>query len=305
MNPFLLGIGLVAGGLFYFVAVWLISRSEYNKMTLSEIRAAQIAEEVRNYEKENIVESFDRKLNSLGYQGNLLPVVLAFTFLYLIQAILFSLIKLNPIVSVLIALPTSALTTLMTFNYLESRKAIIFQKQLLQLVSLVVTSLENGETPVTAFTRASSRVSDPLKKEFSAALNSMITSEDTISSALKPILKKYPSRAFELVMAALEVDEKVGAKLGGPLRQAQKSLEKQFELQSEATAEVSQAKAEFFGITTIIGVIAVLMVTAGGASSRAAYGSTLGILIISILLTSFGLGIYRTLRIFNRAKRGY
>lgn len=305
MNILLLLSGAAAGGLFYFTLSYLFSRYEYRKMNYIEIRNAQINEEMKKYKKINLSDKLTRKLDELGYQGNLFPVILAITMLYLILAIVLSIFGLSQSISILLALPTSILLSFFIANYIVAKKEALFQRQLLQVISLVVSSLDNGDNPTNAFEKAAITVGDPLKKEFLEAFQTMITAEDTISIVLEPVANKYRSRAFELVMAALSVDDKIGAKLGAPLRQAQITLEKEFELIAESNAEISQAKSEFYGLTIIISIIAFIMVTGSSGDAKAAYTSPLGIIVISILLSNYFFGILRTLKIFQKAKRGY
>lgn len=305
MNILLVLTGIAGGGFTYFVIAWVLSRKEYRKMSYIEIRNAQISEDLKILRKDGYKKKFNKRLDDLGYQGNILPVVLMVTFLYLIIAIILSLFGLSQLVGLFLALPISLFTSLALAGYAEAKKEALFKRQLLQVVSLVVTSLDNADNPVNAFSKAAMSVGDPLQKEFTAAFASMITAEDSISSVLKPLAEKYPSRAFDLIMAALAVDDKVGAKLGAPLRQAQYALEREFELVSEANAEISQARSEFYGITVVIGLISIVLLTGSNGSATEAYTSPIGIISLTFLISNYVFGIFRTLKIFQRAKRGY
>lgn len=274
-------------------------------MSYIEIRNAQISEDLRRKRKENITSVFSRTLSDLGYQGNLLPVFLFLTFTYLFIAVLLSLFGVNQVIGLFISFPLSLLFAVILRLIVKNKQDELFKKQLLQVISLVVASLDNGDNPINAFTKASLSVGDPLQKEFIAALQSMISAEDTLSQALEKVRNKYPSRSFDLVMAALSVDDKVGAKLGAPLRQAQKTLEKEFELAAEANAEISQARSEFYGITSVIGLVAFVLISGSSGQASEAYSSPLGIVVISFLSINYVIGIVRTLKIFQRAKRGY
>lgn len=305
MNILNILVGIAGGGATYFAANWWLIRRNLKNMSYIEIRNAQISEEIKTLRKEGFSKKLTGILNDVGYNGDWTPILLIITFLYLSMAIVLSFFGINQFIGLFLALPLSFLFTYTLMNFIESRKEDKFKKQLLQVVSLVVTFLDNGDNPINAFSRASLSVSDPLQKEFTEAFSSMLTAEDTISSALAPIALRYPSRAFDLVMAALAIDDKQGAKLGSPLRQAQYALEREFELSSEANAELSQARSEFYGISTIIALIAVVMLTGSAESSRKAYTSPLGIGVLSVLVLNYILGIFRTLKIFARAKRGF
>jgi Flp pilus assembly protein TadB len=146
-------------------------------------------------------------------------------------------------------------------------------------------------------------IEDPLKRELQAALSKLVGSE-TLSSALKEISFKYPSKAIDMFLAALEIDELMGAKLAPILRQAQAVLESQFDLSAEAMAEITQAKGEFYGISAVMILVAFGMFFSSTGLSKEAYLSPLGLFILSIVFANYFAGIFRTVLIFNKAKKG-
>jgi Flp pilus assembly protein TadB len=107
-----------------------------------------------------------------------------------------------------------------------------------------------------------------------------------------------------MFLAALEIDELMGAKLAPILRQAQAVLESQFDLSAEAMAEITQAKGEFYGISAVMILVAFGMFFSSTGLSKEAYLSPLGLFLLSLVFANYLAGIVRTVLIFNKAKRG-
>jgi len=298
-------LGISFTGMFYFLINFIATKRDLRNMNYVEIRNAEISEQVNKNSKIPFMDKFSSALNEVGYYGDLTPIFFVISFLYLTIAIIFKTLGVKDIISLFVALPLSTIIAYLTLLKYKTKQNMLFQRQLLQVLSLTVAALENSENPVNAFSKASLTVADPLRKEFQRALSSMVSAEDTLSVALKLVYDKYPSRSFELIMAALSIDDKVGAKLSQPLRQAQSTLEKDFELSSEADAEISQARSEFYSLSIVIAVIAILLVTGSQGAAQKAYASPIGIFSMIFLLTNYFFGVFRTLKIFNRAKRGY
>ena len=298
-------LGISFTGMFYFLINFIATKRDLRNMNYVEIRNAEISEQVNKNSKIPFMDKFSNALNEVGYYGDLTPIFFVISFLYLTIAIIFKTLGVKDIISLFVALPLSTIIAYLTLLKYKTKQNMLFQRQLLQVLSLTVAALENSENPVNAFSKASLTVADPLRKEFQRALSSMVSAEDTLSVALKLVYDKYPSRSFELIMAALSIDDKVGAKLSQPLRQAQSTLEKDFELSSEADAEISQARSEFYSLSIVIAVIAILLVTGSQGAAQKAYASPIGIFSMIFLLTNYFFGVFRTLKIFNRAKRGY
>ena len=170
-------------------------------------------------------------------------------------------------------------------------------------IGIIAAQIEAGDSINRALDKTVLMVEDPLRREFAAALAQMVGTT-TLTTALRSVAVTYPSRAMDLFLAALEIDETMGAKLAPTLRQAQTTLERQFDLAAEATAEISQAKAEFFGITIVMALVAFGMFTSSEGIAREAYASPLGIAVLTGVVANYVFGIVRTARIFGRAKRG-
>ena len=81
-------------------------------------------------------------------------------------------------------------------------------------------------------------------------------------------------------------------------------METQFDLSSEATAEITQAKGEFYGISIVMILVAFGMFFSSTGLSREAYLSPVGIIILTFVFINYLAGVIRTILIFNKAKKG-
>lgn len=296
-------IGLSFAGLIYFAINWLFASRQVRSMSYIEQRNAQIEEELRLERRGTRSERLKKRLQSIGYMGDPAPLAFGVAFGYLILAAGLSLLGVEAGKAVLISLPLAFVGTLVVIRRARAKRKEKAGEQILQLLRTTVTYLEAGSNPAQAFQRAALLVDNPLKSDVMELLNARIGTE-ALSVTLEPLNEKYPSQAMTLLLAALEVNDKVGARLAPTLRQAERIVEQQAELSAEATAEVSQAKGEFYGIAIIIGAVGVMMIITGGETAKSAYVSPIGIIAITLGLVNFGVGIWRTLRTLKKAKEG-
>ena len=294
--------GIFFGAAVYFLISYISSRRSLNSMNYIDVRNAQIEEDLLNERKLSLPKKIEQSLNGFGYSGNYLPLLAGITLLYLITSLFLTIIGVGNIIGVIISLPMSIGLTLITLSTLKKKSIARFERQLLQVLSVVVGYLEAGDVPTMAFYKAIRLVDDPLRGAFEKALASKIGSE-TLATVIEPLAKDYPSKSMFMLITALKIDDKVGAKLAPALRQAQKILERQFELSEEGKAEIAQAKSEFYAISIILFGIGLFLMVSTGDLTRNAYTSSLGIIVLSIALANYGLGVYRALKIFSKAAK--
>jgi len=294
--------GIFFGSAVYFIVAYFSARKSLNSMNYIEVRNAQIEEDLSDERKIPLAKRFQIFLSSYGYSGNYLPLLAGVTLVYLITSLLLTLLKVGSLIGVLISLPISLILTFATLSSLKKKTVSKFDRQLLQVLSSVVNYLEAGDVPTMAFQKAVRLVDDPLRSSFEAALATKMGS-DSLADVLSPLEEEYPSRSMTLLITALKIDDKVGAKLAPALRQAQSTLEKQFELGQEGKAEIAQAQSEFYVITVIMFSIALFLIVGTGELTRNAYLSPIGLIMLAFALLNYGLGVYRALKIFSKAGR--
>jgi Flp pilus assembly protein TadB len=296
-------LGVAVAGMTFFLLNWFGEVRRYRSLTRLERLDAQIDEEQRLLERRSLGETVNDFAVGWGLQGLWAPALGLVTVTYLALAALLALAGVGDLVGALVALPTSAVAGLFLLRASKQREEVRFRKQLLQAFGVISAQIEAGDSINRALDKTVLMVEDPLRRELASAMAQMVGST-TLTNALRPIAAKYPSRAMDLFLAALEIDETMGAKLAPTLRQAQTTLERQFDLAAEATAEISQARSEFFGITIVMALVAFGMFTQSEGMARDAYSSPLGVSVIAAVVANYVFGIVRTARIFGKAKRG-
>lgn len=296
-------LGLTAGGAFYYLLAWLTASRDLRSMSYVDVRNAQIEEDISLERRLSRREQIERRLMALGYEGDWTPLLAGVTFLYLVIGVVLSFFGFGTIVGVVIALPISIIGAVTALASARRKRMGRFERQLVQVLSSVAGHLESGDVPQMAFQKAARLVENPLRSELEAALASKIGSE-SLSGAMGELGRRYPSKAMRLLVAALAIDDRVGARLSPALRQAETILERQFELAAEGQAEVSQARSEFYSIAIVMAVIAVLLIAGSGGEARSAYTSASGIFAMSLGIINYAFGAYRAQRIFRKAARG-
>lgn len=289
---------ILTGAAIYFGSEWLGAKSRHKSMTNIERANAQIEEDRASTKKADPMARFQKFLKTRGYEGDWIPIILVVSVLYMVSAVALKMIGIGTWVGAVLALPAAIVVCFAGLATAKRKQKKKFQMQLMQALGLIATQIEAGDGAKRAIEKTVGLVEEPLRGEFTNSLNSLIGTASLVT-ALKELQERYPSRAMRLFVAALEIDDRVGAKLAPALRQAQTSLEKDFELAAEANAEVSQARGEFFGITAVIGFIVVSLVGGSQGITREAYSSTIGMIILGICGVNYVWGILRTLKIFR------
>lgn len=295
-------LGVAVFATFYFFFTWLAERRRLRSLNYIEARNLQISEEMarERHRNQGYVNEFLRRI---GYAGDPAPFFVGVAFLYLFLAALSILFGASSTIALLVSLPTAAGTTIAALGWIERRRQARATSQMMQVLRNVITYLEAGNTPQQAFYKTAALVGNPLRDDILAALATQVGTVG-LGTALAPLKERYNSPATRLLVSALEINDIVGAKLVPTLRQAEEMLRSQLELSAEANAEISQAKAEFVGITAVIGFISVSFLAGAGEEAWSAYTSPIGVVVLGATTANYAFGIWRTLRTFRRAKGG-
>jgi Flp pilus assembly protein TadB len=296
----LLGLALFAS--VYFLFAWIAERRRLRSLNYIDARNLQISEEMAR-ERQRGRGPLQTIFRRIGYRGDPAPFLVGVAFLYLLLAAACLVIGLTGPAALVVALPGALIVTVSVLGHLERRRQALATAQMMQVLRNVITYLEAGNTPQQAFYKTAGLVGNPLRDDILNALASQVGTVG-LGTALAPLRERYDSPATRLLVSALEINDIVGAKLVPTLRQAEEILRAQIELGAEASAEVSQAKAEFIGISAVIGLIAFSFLVGTGEEARAIYTSPTGVLLLSLGAANYAFGIWRTLRTFRRAKRG-
>lgn len=291
------------GGAAYFAVSYVMTQIAYKKVSQSKIKMAYLAiEEAERSKEKGLYEQIVDRLRIAGWSGGLAPIVTAVGCLYAVCVLAMYIVGANQVVGVVLGIPVCTGVVMLIVLRISLRRQLAFQRQLMPALSMLAAQIETGTGAERALEQILPSLEDPLGDELHAALAATVTVE--LVEALEDVGRRYPSRAFSLFLAALEVDRLQGGSLGPALREASSMLQRQFELMQEAQAEISQAKMEFYGVLGIVAFIALPLLSSSDPSMRAAYYSPtgLGMLMVAGLLA--GTGVWRASRIFRLARRG-
>lgn len=294
-------VSICVGFAAYALVGWYYAHSALRSMTAIERANAQIADARRKETRPKPKERLQQELARRGYRGDLTPVLAAMTFVYLISILILRALGVGDLVGVAIALPLSLGVAVAGLSQMVTRRRRKFNVQLLQALTLLAAQVEAGNGAQRAIEQIIPSLQDPIRAELAATMDATVASKDLVG-AMRDLERRYPSKAFRMFIAALEIDQAKGGRLEPALRQAAATLQRDFDLSKEAQAEISQTKAEFVAIVGIIGLITVSMVVGGGQTARDAYFNPVGLIFVVIALANFGLGIARALKIFAGVK---
>ena len=141
----------------------------------------------------------------------------------------------------------------------------------------------------------------PLRGELAVALEQHRASR-SLGDALEDVNKRYPSRAMQMLVVSVRIDEERGGKLAGALEQAAENVRRDFELGAEAQAELAQEKAQFYGILMILALFVFFTLGTSEPSQKAAFTHGIGLIMMTALTVNLVFGIFRVLQTFKRAR---
>lgn len=292
---------LCAGGaIFYLVQAWSAWRVESTK-TQIEKRREQIDREARKANRKTLPERIAEKARATGWEGDAAPLVLAAAGLYLAVNIVMQVLGVATGLAAFLSLPGSVLVALAFANSSRRRRQNAFNRQLMQALDLFSAQLKGGLSPVRAIEQVLPSLPQPLRGEFAGALEQHRAAR-SLGDALDQIRQKYPSRAMQMLVVTVRIDEERGGKMADALEQAAENVRRDFELGAEAQAELSQEKGQFYGIVAILGLFAFFTIGRADATAKEAYTSPTGLLVLGGAFANAMFGIYRVLRVFGKAK---
>lgn len=302
MDPILaLGI-LVSTGAMFFFFYWVFIRLAWRRLTPVD-QAEIIRRQNMKKDRRSLQERFQVYIRQYtGLKGSFGPLI--YGWLIAVAAAFAGGVAagLGLLTAVVVSLPISFLIVLFMAKRTTRMRKTRFERQLMTAMALIATQLEAGGGLKRSFERVIEVVEDPLQGEMITLLN-QVESGSTMVEATIEMGRQFPSSAMKLFVAALEADAaSPGGRLAPVLQSIGSGLEKQFELRAEAEAEIAQSKYQFYGIVGGLTVIGLLMFNMGGAQTRSAFMSPVGLLIMIPILSNAVFGVWRIMRMFNVAK---
>ena len=145
-----------------------------------------------------------------------------------------------------------------------------------------------------------------MRDELVAALRSGAATQDYVA-ALRELSERYPSRAFSMLLSALEIDRAQGQAITPALEQAAKMLKQDKALSEETKAELAQITYEFYAVAAIIGGITFLVLRSGARAGDDGniYSTTLGLIVLGLSFGNMLLGLFRFRSAVNKMRGSF
>ena len=221
--------------------------------------------------------------------------------LYLVMVSVLSIIGIQGVPRAILALPASLLIVGGISASAANKKKRLFNKQLMQALDLFAAQLKSGLSSVRAMEQTLPSLPQPLRGEMAIALEKYRASAK-LGDALAEVQERFPSRAMQMLVVSVRIDEERGGRMADALEQAADNVRKDFELGAEAQAELAQEKAQFYGIVLILGIFSYITLIRADENTMKSFTTMPGSAIIFIAAANAVFGIFRTLRVFSKAK---
>lgn len=294
-------LAAAVGASAYFLVSYALTRASYRKVSRIDL-AYMAIREAEARQGFNLKDRLVERLRLAGWSGGLAPIVTATGFLYAACVVAVSVVGVDQNLAIVVGVPLCIGVVYLVVLRISLKRQLAFQRQLMPALSMLAAQIESGNGAERSLEKILPSLEDPLGEELHNALAATVTMDLVV--ALREVERRYPSRAFMLFLAALEIDQMQGGALAPALREASAMLQRQFELMQEAQAELAQAKMEFYGVLGIVTFIAIPLLTSDDPTVRSAYYSPTGITVLLLVSLFAAGGVWRAMLIFRKAKRG-
>lgn len=291
----------VAGFIFFFTR-YIQLRSGYKSMSTVERHYAEVTatQEEKNAAGKSLKSRWQAMLMYYGLESSIFPAVAAVAFGYLVIASVLRAVGLSEVNAVLAALPVSVLIVVVGRKVAAGRRKDRFNSQMVTLLDLLIGQIRGGTGVERALAAVLPSLQEPLRGEIDHALKVAATGGDLLE-ALEQTKEKYPSRALDLFLAALEIDRSEGHSIVPALEQAADLMRNAFTLQSEGRAELGSAKWEFYGVFAVVMGLSFQMLFAS-QNAASVWANPLGVLILILAFANAIFGVWRFTRIVGKLK---
>lgn len=299
--PAILALTVCSAAVLFFLVRWVQLRAGYNAMTALEQRYAEINEVRRSSDRVPIKDRIRAEMLRVGLADDLFPLFAVAAFVYLACAVALRFTGLPELLTLAVALPMAAGVAWTVVIVRAQRRRAAFNMQLIDLLDLVQGQVQGGVGAERGLMLVAPQMPEPIKAEMSRTLDVGRAGKDLIG-AMRELRDRYPSRAFDMFIAALEIDRAEGQAIGPALKQASELLKRDFALANEAKAEIAQTKYEFLAVGGIVVGICAYLVLGGSPETRHSYQSFAGFIALSAAAGNVSLGTFRFFRMMNKIK---
>lgn len=285
----------------FFLVMWVRGWWVERNKTEIQRRRDQIAAEAERAARGTWRQRLARFADAYGWDGSLTLPLIGLGFFYLLVAGALAVFGIGGIVGVIVALPTSVAALLAVARTMRLRRKRQFNRQLVEALDAFATQLRAGSSAKRAIAKVAPTLPEPLSSEMAWVVAQAETNRK-LADAMAELGARYPSKAMRLLVVALRIDDEKGAEIAPAFDSAAATTRREFELSAEAQAEVAQSRFEFYGIVGMMAAIVWIMVSGADSSSRAAYTEPAGLIALGVGLANFAFGVFRIVRILNRAR---
>lgn len=301
MDILLIAIGVAAVA--FFLARWVQVRRAMAGLSQLETRRLHLIEAQSVRDKVDIKTKLLRFMVRLGYTGDVFGFVAGMAFLYLVVVLLMRLTGIGLAIAGIAALPLAFVIVYGFAARSAGKRRAKFNVQLVDLLELVAAQITGGNGAQRALEMVVPQMQEPIKSEMSRVLDTQAATRDLIG-AMRGLAERYPSRAIDMFISALEIDRAEGHAIGPALQQSADLLKASAALAAEAKAEISQTKNEFFAVLGVLGLIAAQMLFNADATAQKAYLTPLGLTVVLIGAANVAFGIFRFYNLLNTTTKG-
>jgi Flp pilus assembly protein TadB len=291
---------LAAGGAVYFSIEWIGSILRRRNLTYLERTALEVDATAYRDSRTSLKDRLRILVREVGWNNDLFVPLVAITFVYLLVASALRLGGLGPATAPAVALPLAALAVRQIIATLKVRRRRTFNRQLVQALELLAGQMEAGNGVQRALEMLTPTMADPLRSEFEAALEATVASKDLVE-ALRDVGTRYPSRALNLFIAALDIERNTAGQLGRPVREAANLLRNEFELTAELKAETAQQRMAAWVMVLGIGGISAMLLL---GLDRSAFATPVGLGALGLASANFVFGITRIMGMIRSIEGG-
>jgi Flp pilus assembly protein TadB len=287
----------------WFALAWVAALRAEAAKTATQRRQDQIDADVARRQRPTFTARISLFVARYGWRGSLAPLAVGVLFGYLAIAAGLAVFGVGGWVGVAVALPVTAGAALLFTASVNARRQRLFRSELLDAFDQFAASVRTASSPAKAIEVQAPNLPEPLRSEMMGVVDQHKANRP-LAEAVADVATRYPSRAMNLFVAALRVNEQRGGKLGSALEQAAESLRRDEELAAEAKAELAQDRLQFFGILGLLGVIAVVIFSQSGEEAMVAFSQPFGATVLIAGLANAAWGVVRVLRMFAKARGG-
>jgi tight adherence protein B len=300
MSAWIILAALLTSLAVWFTLSWVAAVRAERRKTSVQRRQEQIEADMARRQRRSLPQHVADFARRYGWTASGTPLVLGAVFLYFLIAAVLSVVGITGWLGVVIALPATVGAVAVVGSSVQSRRQRMFQSELLDAFDQFAASMRTSASPAKAIELQVPSLPEPLRSEMMQALDQHRANRP-LADAMEEVADRYPSRAMNLFVAALRINEKRGGKLASALEQAAESLRRDTELASEAKAELAQDRMQFFGILVLLGLIAFVIFTQSGEATIETFTSPAGMAILAAGVANAAWGVFSVLRMMRRA----